>query len=191
MAELVGKGWDVPYKPVAPTLDGQFEPGEYSPELPVKFGDKTALGHVYWGKVSSANDLTAWVRTAHTKTDFYIAVRVRDDVHSPDDGVLIFLDGDGVANDWIYENEQKPVQSNAEGFVLVVKEATARHNRPDEWDGVYTRTAEGYITEFRIPLAMIDTEDGAGQKPAAPARRLDSSSSSTTGTWGAATPLQS
>ena len=36
------------------------------------------------------------------------------------------------------------------------------------WEGAAGLTPRGYVTEFRIPLAAIDTQDGRGERPAGP-----------------------
>src|SRR5262249_185893 len=118
---------NVPYQPKTPFADGVIRPGEYSAPLEIDFTGDVNPGRILKGSkaVINSKDLSAELFTAYTKTDLFIAVRVRDDklVISPSesihhgDSVEIFLDGDRQVGDF-----DKPTpgngKANHEGFQI-------------------------------------------------------------------------
>jgi serine/threonine protein kinase len=176
-AELLDSGWEVPYKAKAPVLNGRIEPDEYGPALAIDVTDHSPLGHVYWGSVSSPQDFFAWMWTAYTPTDLFIAFLVRDD-HvlcepgrtgtNANDGISLFLDGDGMGNDWKFGARGK-ITANPEGFSLDIHQAEDVSTRadPSRSDSILKPVPGGYVVEFRVPLAAIDTLDGPGERPLA------------------------
>jgi hypothetical protein len=72
-----------------------------------------------------------------------------------------------VANDWT------PAQrlGNREGFEVAADALGNPFFKFTEipvwrWKAATTRTEDGYVIEFEVPLELIDTQDGPGFKPA-------------------------
>src|SRR5262249_4924784 len=86
------------------------------------------------------------------------------------DGVEVFINGDQVANDLTPVSTVVP-NGNREGFQL---SADAKGHQGTnsldctnaDWKVGTSRTPDGYIIEFEIPLALIDTKDGPEVVPA-------------------------
>ena len=79
----------------------------------------------------------------------------------------MYLDGDRVANDF---TPAMP-EGNREGFKIGADALGNRMPAPPEvgdarWKAGASRTEDGYIIEFEIPLDLIDTQDGPGFRPA-------------------------
>jgi Flp pilus assembly protein TadD len=175
----------------APVLDGVIEPGEYGPGLTFSDDPRTNPGHVvkHWSRAQgwhvtvappSRDDLSATIFTACTDSDLFIAVRVKDDevaTQDPQNGfsdtVQVFLDADRIPNDFLHDPSSAlgsiGRKQNREGFYLGA-EASGRKWNPSgdltdkDWDLAVGSTPGGYVTEFRIPLRILDTQDGPGQK---------------------------
>src|SRR5262249_6870092 len=88
----------------------------------------------------------------------------------PYDGVEVFINGDQGANDLTPVSTVVP-NGNREGFQLIAD--TRGHHGTNsldftnaDWTVGTPRTADGYIIEFEIPLALIDTRDGPEFLPA-------------------------
>jgi hypothetical protein len=97
-------------------------------------------------------------------------VRVRQDVAGTpwlNDCVEVYLDGDRVAND------HTPAMGwgSREGFKVGADALGNRMQAPPDvadsrWKAGASRTNDGYVLEFEIPLDLIDTQDGPGVRPA-------------------------
>jgi tetratricopeptide (TPR) repeat protein len=178
---------DAPYRAVSPVADGRIEPGEYGDGegFAFDFADDRNPGRmtverelIHTTTTKEPSDLSAWMHAAHTSTALFLAFRVRDQSVRADpaaasapelnDCVQVFLDGDRVPNDY---KRKLDVQGNAEGLQLL---ADVLGNR---WSNLRplgtapftvgtSRTADGYIIEFEIPLEQIDTQDGPGFRAA-------------------------
>jgi serine/threonine protein kinase len=172
---------DAPFQAVSPVADGRIEQGEYldGNGLAFDFADDHNPGRMSrsHGKKlictpKDPSDLSVVMHAAHTAMSLYLAFRVRDQsVHadpvaakSPylNDCVEVFLDGDRVVND---VKNRLDTQGSAEGLQLL---SDVLGNRFTNLRPVGTlpfkvgtsRTADGYIIEFDIPLNQIDTQDG-------------------------------
>jgi tetratricopeptide (TPR) repeat protein len=181
---------DAPYRAVSPVADGRIEPGEYGDGegFAFDFADDRNPGRMAGSFIQNGerltrttkepSDLSACIHAAHTSTALFLAFRVRDQsVHadplaasSPwlNDCVEVYFDGDRVANDKKFKVYP---EGNAEGFQLL---ADVLGNRYIDLRPLVTapftvgtsRTADGYIIEFEIPLNQIDTQDGPGFRAA-------------------------
>jgi tetratricopeptide (TPR) repeat protein len=177
---------DAPYRAVSPVADGRIEPREYGDGegFAFDFADDRNPGRMAVEKklirtIKEPSDLSAWMHAAHTSTALFLAFRVRDQSVRADpvaarapwlnDCVEVFLDGDRVPND--HKVKLVDGQGNAEGFQLM---ADVLGNR---WSNLRplgttpfavgtSRTDDGYIIEFEIPLSQIDTQDGPGFRAA-------------------------
>jgi Carbohydrate family 9 binding domain-like len=92
------------------------------------------------------------------------------------DDVEVFIDGDGVSND--FGNSGATATGSREGFQLIVNSAghqfTASQDFTNaDWKAAASRTGDGYIVEMEIPLAVIDTQDGTPFAPAGPGSLLN------------------
>ena len=128
------------------------------------------------------DDLSVRVHTAYTERSLFLAFRVRDqfvdasemDARVPwlNDSVEVFINGDHVANDHVPGFlDHLSVAGNREGFQLVAdagghQSTWTRAFTNADWKVGTSRTADGYIIEFEIPLALIDTRDGPEYVPA-------------------------
>jgi tetratricopeptide (TPR) repeat protein len=181
---------DTPYRAVSPVADGRVEPGEYGDGGGFAFdftGDRNpGRFHIFDETTPSSkdlSDLSVRMFAAHTSAALFLAFRVRDQsvraepvaAHAPwlNDEVEVFLDGDRVPNDhtWITK------QGNREGFqiladVLGNRFSTAPAVGDTRWKVGTSRTEDGYVIEFEIPLDLIDTQDGPGFRPAATGSEL-------------------
>ncbi len=164
-----------PFKARSPILDGQIGPDEYGSPLYIEFTRDANPGRLISGTVQNPEDLSYHVFAAHDNQALYVAVRVRDDVlvvndadaRNPwrNDAVQIFLDGDLAPGDFL-QRAQDPRYSR-EGFEVIADIAGHRKtfcdDFPDEaWSAVTRKfdDGRGYVTEFRIPMVLIDTKDG-------------------------------
>jgi hypothetical protein len=117
------------------------------------------------------------MHTVHTAMALFVAFHVRDQsvratpaagrIIWLNDCVEVYLDGDRVANDF-----NPSVSGNREGF-RVGADALGNHFSPMpadvgdlRWKTGTSRTEDGYVIEFEIPLDLIDTQDGPGFRPA-------------------------
>src|SRR5262249_11613965 len=122
----------------------------------------------------------------HTGRSLFLAFQVRDQfVHPGDakdanpvanDAVEVFINGDQVANDLTFVYNATPLR-NHEGFQLVADAGGHQYASPEsitsaEWKVANSRTPDGYIVEFEIPLALIDTRDGPESVPASSGSEL-------------------
>jgi tetratricopeptide (TPR) repeat protein len=167
-----------PFRTKTPVADGMIGPDEYGPPLAIDFTDDVNPGRLSLDPPNpprNADDLSAELFLAHTRTDLFIAVRVRDDVliaqknHLPsqNDRVELYIDGDRMPGDC--KNSEIP--GSYEGFQI----CAGFDGRKEYWgvgisDAAYTVGTStfpgGYIVEFRVPLTMIDTVDGPEVKAA-------------------------
>jgi hypothetical protein len=116
------------------------------------------------------------MHTVHTATALFLAFRVRDQsvratpaaAHMPwlNDCIEVYLDGDRVANDFT------PIlRGNHEGFQVSADALGNQYHvgaeiEDSRWKVGASRTEDGYVIEFEIPLDLIDTQDGPGFRPA-------------------------
>jgi hypothetical protein len=185
------------YRKVSPLADGVIGQGEYGPGLTITWtADNTlaAFENQLTGDPTHnkpPGDLTITLYTAYSDTSLFFAFQVRDqfvdaqeeDRETPhqNDGVEVFVDGDRVANDfdWMTQadaasNEVRP----SEGFQLLADAAGHQFTRAQafsnsDWKAAAGRTADGYIIEMEVPLALIDTQDGEGFTPPGPGTLLN------------------
>jgi serine/threonine protein kinase/tetratricopeptide (TPR) repeat protein len=180
---------EAPFRAKSPVADGRIEPREYGPGIEARFDRDTNPGRLYAffkSRSKTPDDLSAVIYTAHTDQSLFVAFRVRDqfvddsdlDAHIAhwNDSVQVYINGDHVANDLtpVFLTGQT---GNPEGFQLTADAAGHRDAAPAEfakaaWKVGTSRTADGYIVEFEIPLAMIDTRDGPEFVPAASGSEL-------------------
>jgi serine/threonine protein kinase len=176
---------DAPLRAVSPVADGRIAPGEYGPGVEVTFDDDANPGRLSAGSKSRSktpDDLSAWVHAAHTDRSLFLAFRVRDqfvdaseqDARVPwwNDSVEAYINGDHRSNDSVpgFLFPCVPL-GNREGFQLIADAGGHQSTRATgftdaDWKLGTSRTADGYIIEFEIPLALIDTRDGPESAPA-------------------------
>jgi hypothetical protein len=181
---------DAPYRTESPVADGRISPGEYGESDGFAFdfaGDRNPGRSYLFDETTRAtkhpSDLSVRMHAAHTGTALFLAVSVRDQSVQADpaaatipyknDGVELFLDGDRIPNDLTYINPF----GNHEGFQIIADALGNRYSsapavRDTRWQVGTARTAGGYVIEFEIPLALIDTQDGPGFRPAATGSEL-------------------
>jgi hypothetical protein len=168
--------------------DGSITPGEYGRGFDVTFNDDANHGRLYSSSKSrtkTPEDLSVQIHLAHTDRNLFLAFRVRDqfidsdetDASVPErnDSIEVFINGDHVANDFTphtvpYERSLK-LGGNREGFELIADvtghQDTVAHDFTNaDWRAKSSRTPDGYIIEFEIPLTLIDTRDGPEFAPA-------------------------
>ena len=176
---------DAPFRAVSPVADGRIAPGEYGPGIEVRFDDDANPGRLWsWGKSRSKtpDDLSVRVHAAHTDRSLFLAFRVRDqfvdaselDARVPwwNDSVEVYINGDHRSNDSVpgFLFPCVPL-GNREGFQLIADAGGHQSTRATgftdaDWKLGTSRTPDGYIVEFEIPLALIDTRDGPEYVPA-------------------------
>jgi hypothetical protein len=181
---------DAPYRPESPVADGRIDPGEYGDGDGFAFdftADRNPGRSYLYDETTRAtkdpSDLSVRMHAAHTSTALFLAFRVRDQSVQADpvlakvpfknDGVELFLDGDRMPNDLT------PVFAlgNLEGFQVTAdtlgnRLSVASVVGDTRWKVGTSRTEDGYIIEFEIPLDLIDTQDGPGFRPAATGSEL-------------------
>jgi tetratricopeptide (TPR) repeat protein len=180
---------DAPFRATSPVADGRIDPGEYGPGIETRFDGDANPGRLWtFGKSRSKtpDDLSVLVYTAYTDQSLFLAFRVRDQFVDADaldanalslnDSVEVFIDGDQVANDLTPVWSTIPL-GNREGFQLVADAVGHRFASPTgliraDWKVGTSRTTDGYIIEFEIPLALIDIRDGPESVPATGGREL-------------------
>jgi serine/threonine protein kinase len=174
-----------PLQPNAPTLDGRIGEGEYLDAEGFAF-DLTTPGNpgisslleATTPETKDATDLAIRVHAAHTDSALFLAFKVKDQYIRADtiasnasflnDAVEVFIDGDRVPNDL----NGIEFNGNHEGFQLIAdtlgnQYSVAKGMDKARWKTAASRTDDGYIVEFEIPLALIDTKDGPEFVPAA------------------------
>jgi tetratricopeptide (TPR) repeat protein len=179
---------DAPFRTTSLVADGRIAPGEYGPGVEATFDGDTNPGRLYlWYKSRSKtpDDLSVRVYSAHNDRSLFLAFLVRDqfvdageiDAKSPqwNDAVEVYINGDSVANDLttvlLPSGTAHGTAGNREGFQLIAdagghqRTGTTAFTNAD-WKVGTSRTADGYIIEFEIPLALIDTRDGPEYAPA-------------------------
>src|SRR5262249_38181256 len=164
---------DAPFRATSPVADGRIDPGEYGPAIEARFDDDANPGRMYaWSKSrrKSPDDLSVRIHAAHTDRSLFLAFQVRDQVvltrgakeaDTMNDAVEVFIDGDQVANDQTFIDPLDPAE-NREGLRLVSEAVAGQWTVPEsianeEWKVGTSRTPDGYIVEFEVPLALIDT----------------------------------
>jgi tetratricopeptide (TPR) repeat protein len=176
---------EAPFRDRSPVADGRLGPEEYGPGIEVTFDD-TNPGRLEGreSRSKTPDDLSVRIHLGYTDRSLFLAFRVRDqfvyasenNARAPhkNDGVYVHINGDQVANDMnpVFWPSGPAGAMNREGFVLYCDAAGHRGNGPDdatdaEWKAGTSRTSDGYIVEFEIRLALIDTRDGPGFVPAA------------------------
>jgi hypothetical protein len=188
------------FKKTSPVADGVIGPNEYGPPIAMSWTEGSMLAgfnprlldpatqnyvaDATTGKPPS--DLSVEMRAAYTKTSLFLAFRVHDqfvDAQESDrnipfynDDVEVFIDGDGASND--YGIGGAVATGSSEGFQLLVNAAghqftASRDFTNADWKAAVTRTADGYIVEMEIPLALIDTKDGPLVVPPGPGAVLN------------------
>jgi hypothetical protein len=173
---------EAPFRAVSPVADGRIAPGEYGPGVEATFDNDTNPGRMYlWYKSRSKtpDDLSMRIHIAYTDRSLFLAFQVRDqfvdaserDPTWENDSVDVFINGDHVANDMPPQFLDPGEPGNREGFQLCadagghqVTQAVGFTNT--DWKAGTSRTPDGYIIEFEIPLALIDTRDGPEYVPA-------------------------
>jgi tetratricopeptide (TPR) repeat protein len=175
---------EAPFRAVSPVADGRISPGEYGPPFQATFDDDTNPGRLQAGLKSRSktpDDLSVLVHAAHTDRSLFLAFLVRDqvvdageqDAKHPffNDSVDVFINGDNVANDVTPGLFVVGATGNREGFQLVADAVGHQYTVGEaltsaDWKVGTSRTPDGYIIEFEIPLALIDTRDGPEFAPA-------------------------
>jgi hypothetical protein len=117
------------------------------------------------------------MHTVHTAESLFLAFRVRDQsvratpaaapIPWRNDCVEVYLDADRVANDFT----PVTLNGNREGFRLGADALGNHFSLSPEvgdwrWKVGTSRTEDGYVIEFEVPLDLIDTQDGPGFRPA-------------------------
>ena len=158
----------------APTVDGQISLGEYGDATPVEVNyldPNRPPGVAMDFQRPGADDLNYVLYAVYTSADLYIAVDVNDDVLNDDappfdayndDHIQLYFDGDLVSNDITTGNQ------NNEGFSIMydIGGAGGSFLGSDTHQAATTKRTGGYVHEFRVPLTVIDTQDGAGERGA-------------------------
>jgi serine/threonine protein kinase len=185
------------FKKVSPVADGMIGKEEYGPAVTMTWSEGNMLGAFNPMLLDPATqgyvhdptrsklptDLSMEVQAAYTDTALFLAFRVHDqfvDAQESDrtmpmynDGVEVFIDGDGVSNDFVISNNGSIGTGSREGFQLLVNAAghqftASRDFTNTDWKAAARHSDDGYIVEMEIPLALIDTLDGP--QPYAPPR---------------------
>jgi hypothetical protein len=183
------------FKTVSPVADGMIGKEEYGPPVTMTWNEvdtlagfnpmlldpatQTFVPDPTRGKLPT--DLSMEVQAAYTDNALFLAFRVHDqfvDAQESDrslpmynDGVEVFIDGDGVANDFGIGPNGSIGTGSREGFQLLVNAAGHQFTASTDftnadWKAAARRSDDGYIVEMEIPLALIDTM--GGPQPYAP-----------------------
>ena len=193
---------DATFKKVSPVADGAIGKDEYGPPVTMAWTEDNTLAafHRYLMDPETKQfmedptvskqpaDLSMEVYAAYTDRSLFLAFRVRDqfvdaqiEEERPelDDGVEVFIDGDGVPNDFIPNDAALgDVRGSKEGFQIGGNAAGQKFTKSqeftnDDWKSAARRTPDGYIVEMEIPLGLIDTLDGPPFAPAGPGSLLN------------------
>jgi hypothetical protein len=186
---------DAVFKKVSPVADGAIGKDEYGPPVTMAWTKDNTLAafHHYLldpetkgffedpTDSKQPNDLRMEVHAAYTDRSLFLAFRVHDqfvdaqiEEERPelDDGVEVFIDGDGVPNDFVPNDAALgDVRGSKEGFQIGGNAAGQQFTKSQDftnadWKSIARRTGDGYIVEMEIPLALIDTLDGPPFAPA-------------------------
>ncbi len=173
---------DAPRMRRTPVADGRIGSGEYGLPLKIDYTSIRNPGRLIVlrpdGRDSSdtvdRRDLSFELFSAHTVSSLFLAFRISDDFiddEPEDDGrvffndcVELFIDGDRVPDDFVLSGESR--RASREGF-QIASDALGRQMTfcddfsNNDWKVATSRLADGYILEFEIPLALIDTANGA------------------------------
>jgi hypothetical protein len=174
-----------PRRTKSPVADGKIGADEYGPPLAIAFTDDKNPGRFFTGvppkPVTDPKDFGAELFLAYTKTDLFIAVRVRDDkvVISPTesihlgDSVEVFIDGDRQPND--FDDPANGGKASHEGFQLGADPSGRTYSNgigAQDYAVAAAPCEGGYVVEFRILLSAIDTDDGLEVTPPGPGATL-------------------
>lgn len=179
--------FDVPRMANSPVADGRVEPGEYGPAFEVRFSANTNLGRIMYARGNltwGPEDLSYRFSSAYTSEALHLAFEVRDDfiddardgwkdAVQQNDDIELFIDGDRVSNDFWWSDRS----GSREGFQLLADTNGARSTTSTDfsnadWTSVASLVPGGYVMEFKVPLSLIDTQDGHGFSPAVPGSTL-------------------
>jgi hypothetical protein len=155
----------------APVADGNVAVGEYDYTLDVDFVGDANPGRMQassFDRIKAPDDLSYRLSAAHTERSLFLAFVVRDrgEVGRVCDVVNLCINGDRVANDYslpparVYGPEGFKLQGGGLG------RKWSRHCPNDAWKLGTRSTPDGYVVEFEIPLRLIDTQNGPGERPA-------------------------
>jgi tetratricopeptide (TPR) repeat protein len=174
---------EAPFRAASPVADGRIAPGEYGPGIEATFDGDANLGRLWAGSKSRSkppDDLSMRISTAYTDRSLFLAFQVRDQlvvaaeqnakIPRDNDAIAVFINGDQVANDMLPTPTAGSPPGNREGFQLGADAAGHQYTNSSftnaDWKVGTSRTPAGYIIEFEIPLALIDTRDGPEYVPA-------------------------
>jgi Carbohydrate family 9 binding domain-like len=186
---------DAVFKKVSPVADGAIGKDEYGPPVTMAWTKDNTLAafHHYLldpetkgifkdpTESKQPDDLSMEVYAAYTDRSLFLAFRVHDqfvdaeiEEERPelDDGVEVFIDGDGVPNDFVPNDAVLGgVRGSKEGFQIGGNAAGQQFTKSQDftnadWKSIARLTGDGYIVEMEIPLALIDTQDGPPFAPA-------------------------
>jgi tetratricopeptide (TPR) repeat protein len=174
---------EVPFRATSPVADGRIAPGEYGPGIEATFdGDTNRGGQPAGGTAKTPDDLSVRIYTAHTHRSLFLAFHVRDQLIVAgeqnaktaweNDSVGVYINGDQVGNDMLpaVAADGFVPHGNREGFQIIADaaghQATNASFTNADWKVGTSRAPDGYIIEFEIPLALIDTRDGPEYIPA-------------------------
>jgi hypothetical protein len=186
------------YRKVSPLADGIIGNNEYGRGVTITWTADNALAAFEQGLTGDTtqnkppSDLGVTLHAAYSDTALFFAFHVRDqfvdaqeedrDTPHQNDGVEVFIDGDRVPNDFQSMTTMADADSTkvfpSEGFQLLADAAGHQYTRAQgfrnaDWKTAARRTADGYIVEIEIPLALIDTQDGPGYTPPGPGTLLN------------------
>ena len=175
---------DAPFRSTSPVADGRIDPNEYGHGVDVTFDDDANPGRLpawFDPHTKTSDDLSVRLHAAYTDRSLFLGFRVRDqfvrvsEIHSREflrnDSVDVFLDGDRQDNDLTPLFFEPTNGGNREGFQIAADAAGNQNTTSAEfgdssWKVGTSRTSDGYIIEFEIPLTLIDTRDGPEYVPA-------------------------
>jgi hypothetical protein len=185
------------YRKTSPVADGRITGNEYGPGVTIAWTADNMLAAFENALTGDSTqnkppgDLSIVLHAAYSDTSLFFAFRVRDqfvDAQEADrttphqnDGVEVFIDGDRVPNDFSPSTQARPgatAIAPSEGFQVLADAAGHQFTRAQafsdaDWKTAAGRTADGYIVEIEIPLALIDTQDGPGVVPPGPGSVLN------------------
>lgn len=193
---------DAMFKKVSPVADGAIGKEEYGPPVTMAWTKVNTLAAFHHDLMDpetkvfaqdptvskQPDDLSMEVYAAYTDRSLFLAFRVHDqfvdaqiEEERPelDDGVEVFIDGDGVPNDFVPNDAALgDVRGSKEGFQIGGNAASQQFTKSQDftnadWKSTVKRTDDGYIVEMEIPLALIDTQDGPPFVPAGPGSLLN------------------
>jgi hypothetical protein len=190
------------FKKVSPVADGTIGKNEYGVPVTITWNENNTLAAFHHDLLDPTTnkffedptgskqpvDLSVEFFAAYTDKSLSLAFRVHDqfvdaqiEEERPelDDGVEVFIDGDGVPNDFVVVDMTNGNRvGSKEGFQIGGNAAGQRFTKSEDftdadWKSMATRTNDGYIVEMEIPLALIDTKDGPPFAPAGPGSLLN------------------